>query len=73
MAKKQAGDSAPSEGEGASRVSVIHLQGPVEERDWLTGANKKTHLPRATIVRLALRDWGAANGLPPYPMPQGSD
>ncbi len=52
----------------AGRVSVIHLQGPAEERDWLTMANKKTHLPKATIVRLALKAWGASNGLAPYPI-----
>ena len=65
MAKKKAVGS-PEEKVG--RVSVIHLQGPAEEKDWLTLANKRTHLPKATIVRLALRDWGAGKGLPPYPL-----
>jgi hypothetical protein len=53
--------------EPKGQVSVIHLQGPTEEKDWLTLANKKTHLPKATIVRLALAEWGASQGLPPYP------
>jgi len=54
--------------EPAARVSVIHLQGPTDERDWLTLANKRTHLPKATIVRLALKAWGIEKGLPPYPI-----
>jgi hypothetical protein len=54
--------------EPAGRVTVIHLQGPVEERDCLTQANKKTHLPKVTIVRLALKAWGASKGLAPYPL-----
>jgi hypothetical protein len=55
------------------RVSVIHLQGPSGERDWLTMANKKTRLPKATIVRIALAEWGATKGLPPYPITGGED
>jgi hypothetical protein len=54
--------------EPEGRVSVIHLQGPTEERAWLTLANKRTHLPKATIVRLALQAWGSSKGLPPYPI-----
>ena len=68
MAKKKAKESPAPDAIGATgRVSVIHLQGPPEERDWLTLANKRTHLPKATIVRLALAEWGRINGLPPYP------
>jgi hypothetical protein len=53
---------------GASkRVSVVHLLGRPEEKDWLTDANRKTRLPKATIVRLALAGWGVTLGLPPYP------
>ena len=62
-------DGKPWDGAEDGRVSVIHLQGPPEERDWLTAANRKTHLPKATIVRLALTKWCEANGLVPYPHP----
>jgi hypothetical protein len=74
VAKKKASDAPPDKSvETAARVSVIHLQGPLDERDWLTLANKKTHLPKATIVRLALTEWGAGKGLPPYPHPGDDD
>ena len=49
-------------------MSVIHLQGPAEERDWLTMLNKQTRYPKATIVRMALADWAKAKGLPPCPV-----
>ena len=67
MAKKKPTDDVPAV-EPAGRVSVIHLQGPPEERDWLTLANKRTHLPKATIVRLALQAWGSTKGMPSYPI-----
>lgn len=66
MAKKKSAAPEP-ESEQLGRVSVIHLQGPPEERDWLTLLHKKTHLPKATIVRLALEEWAKTKGLPPYP------
>lgn len=70
MAKKKAVEPPPQPpAETTTRVSVIHLQGPPEERDWLTLANKKTRLPKATIVRIALAEWGANKSLPPYPQP----
>jgi hypothetical protein len=55
------------------QISVINLKGTEEERDWLTLANKRTHYPKSTIIRLALRDWAAAKGLPPYPLIADSD
>ncbi len=73
VAKKKTDETLkPKPSEAGGRVSVIHLQGPIEERDWLTVANKKTHLSKATIVRLALREWGTSKGLQPYPM-QGDE
>ncbi len=47
--------------------SVINLKGSDEERAWLATAHKRTHIPKATIVRLALKTWAVQNGLPPYP------
>lgn len=64
MAKKKVAEVEP---ETVGRVSVIHLQGPPEERDWLTTLHRKTHLPKATIVRLALADWAKSKGLPDPP------
>jgi len=73
MGKNKSSDQTPSPVESdGGRVSVIHLQGPVEEKDWLTVLHKKTHLPKATIVRLALADWAKARGLPPSPVQEAS-
>ena len=70
MAKKK---SVEPSSQAPGRVSVMHLQGPVEERDWLTMANKKTHLPKTTIVRLALQAWGISKDLPAYPFNGDAD
>ena len=62
MAKKKPVDPAKP-----GRVSVVHLQGSVDEYNWLEDAHKKTHIAKATIVRLALTDWGKTKGLRAYP------
>ena len=49
------------------RVSVIHLQGAPAEYQWLEELHSRTHLPKATIVRLALADWAQKNGHPGPP------
>lgn len=46
---------------------VINLKGTQEYCDWLDAANKKTHIAKAVIVRLALAQYAAANGLEPPP------
>jgi hypothetical protein len=43
-------------------VSVINLKGSAEYQEWLSSLSKKTHIPAAMIVRLALSDWAANNG-----------
>ena len=50
-----------------ARVSVIHLIGHVDERDYLTSLSKLTHFSKATIIRLALADWAKARKLPAPP------
>jgi hypothetical protein len=42
---------------------VIALKGSPEFRDWLTAASKKTRIPAASIVEVALANWAAANGI----------
>lgn len=49
------------------RVAIIHLKGTVEYSDWLEAAYKKTHIPKATMFRLAMADWAVKNGLEPPP------
>lgn len=61
----------PQEPSGPSpadeRTTVINLKGSLLFDEWFDGIHAKTHLPKATIVRLALRDWAERNGhdLPP--------
>jgi hypothetical protein len=61
MARKK---EAPAPPPKASRgfVSIINLKGSAAYRDWLSGLSKKTHIPAAMIVRLALADWAKQNG-----------
>lgn len=61
---KRRGDLLPSQ---AARVTVINLKGTQEQADWLEAVNRKTHIPKAAIVRLALELWGEKNGHPPFP------
>jgi hypothetical protein len=51
----------------AARVTVINLKGSQEQADWLDAVNRKTHIPKAAIVRLALELWGQKSGHPPFP------
>src|SRR4051794_40105731 len=61
MAKKKAAPKAdPPEASGA--ISIINLKGSPAYREWLSGVSKKTHIPVASIVRLALVDWASKNG-----------
>jgi hypothetical protein len=70
MARKQATKARVAVAKASEprvQLSVINLKGSDEERDWFATAHKRTHIPKATIVRLALKSWAAEKGLPPYP------
>jgi hypothetical protein len=49
------------------RITIINLKGSEEQADWLDAANRKTHIAKSVIVRLALGLWAEQNGLPPFP------
>jgi hypothetical protein len=51
----------------AARLTIINLKGTQEQADWLTATNRKTHIAKSVIVRLALDFWAKANGHPPFP------
>lgn len=53
--------------ERSSQTSVINLKGTGDYRDWLAGISKKTHIPAASIVRLALGEWASKHGHPAPP------
>jgi hypothetical protein len=63
--KKEAPSPPPKIVEGF--VSIINLKGTAAYRDWLSGLSKKTHIPAAVIVRLALAEWAVKNGHPSPP------
>ena len=44
------------------QTSVINLKGSDGYREWLSGVSKKTHIPSASIVRLALAEWASKHG-----------
>lgn len=49
------------------RVAIIHLKGSRQYAAWLEAAYRKTHIAKASIVRLALAEWAARNGVEPPP------
>lgn len=54
---KKQGPAKPAD----DRSVIIHLKGSNEYAAWLEEIHRVTHLPKATIVRLALADWAAKN------------
>lgn len=48
--------------DGKGQASVINLKGTDQYRDWLSGVSKKTRIPAASIVRLALEEWASKYG-----------
>jgi hypothetical protein len=62
---KRAGALPPSQ---AARVTIINLKGSQEQADWLDTVNRRTHIPKAAIVRLALALWGEKQGHAPFPV-----
>jgi hypothetical protein len=64
MAKKKGGARVA---ERPGQTSIINLKGTGQYREWLSGVSRKTHIPAASIVRLALADWAAKNGHPSPP------
>ena len=50
-----------------ARVAIIHLKGTPAYAEWFDEANRKTRIPKTTIVRDAVADWAKARGLPQPP------
>jgi hypothetical protein len=59
--KKGAKHKAAPEPTG-DRVAIIHLKGTPEFAEWLESVHKATHIPKASIVRLALKEWAENHG-----------
>jgi hypothetical protein len=50
-----------------ARTAIVHLKGSTAYSEWLDGIHKKTHIPKAAIMRLALELWAKTNGHPAPP------
>lgn len=44
------------------RVVIINLKGTEEYAAFLDELHSKTHIPKASIIRLAVAEWSARNG-----------
>lgn len=51
----------------SDRVVIIHLKGSRAFVDWLEEVHQKSHIAKATIMRIALAEWAAQNGIAPPP------
>lgn len=68
MGRPKKGAEGPAAGKSPDdRVAIIHLKGTPEYAMWLDGVHRKTHIPKATIIRLAVAEWAARNGHPVPP------
>lgn len=51
-----------AEGGKDDRANVIVLKGSPEYVEWFNSLHEATHIPKATLVRLALADWAKRQG-----------
>lgn len=49
------------------RVAIIHLKGTPAYASLLDEVHRKTHIPKASIIRLAIAEWAERNGHPVPP------
>jgi hypothetical protein len=49
------------------RVAIVNLKGSPEYSAWLDDLHRKTHIPKATIFRVAVAEWAVRNGHPEPP------
>lgn len=49
------------------RIAIIHLKGTVEYSAWLDDINKRSHIPKTALFRLAMAEWAQRNGYSPPP------
>jgi hypothetical protein len=49
------------------RVGIIHIKGTRAYAEWLEALNRKTHIPKAALFRLAMAEWAERNGHPAPP------
>lgn len=68
MARPKKGiKGTPPEPSPEDRAAIIHLKGTVAYARWLDAIHRKTHIPKASLFRLAMAEWAKANGHPEPP------
>src|SRR5262249_44792244 len=65
MAKKK--PPIPKPDASDERVVIVHLKGSPAYADWLDRVHKSTHIPKASMFRLAMSEWAQRNGHPAPP------
>jgi hypothetical protein len=66
MARPKKGAKKPDR-PSEDRVAIVHLKGSPEYAAWLDALHQRTHIGKATLVRLALSEWAERNGHPKPP------
>lgn len=57
-------------GEREPLVAIINIKGSPAYQEWLDELHERSHIPRATLIRLGLKLWAEQNGYqgPPVDM-----
>lgn len=61
MARPKRRPAQPNEAPD-DRLAVIHLKGTREYAEWLDSLYKETHIPKASMFRLAMAEWAEKKG-----------
>lgn len=55
------------------RITIINLKGTPDQAEWLDAVFWKTHIPKSSIVRLALTEWAEKHGHQAFPWMEGDE
>lgn len=64
MGRPKTGLPKPAREDTGERETVIHMKGSAEYVEWLEAINKKTHIPKVQVFRIAVREWAERNKHP---------
>jgi hypothetical protein len=67
VGRKKKPGKAPERPAAEERVVIVHLKGSRAFAEWLDQAHEDTSIPKAAIIRIALRLWAEQTGRTPPP------
>jgi hypothetical protein len=68
MGRPKKGSKPPAKPKATEeRVAILLLRDTAEYAAWLDQIHERTYIPKATIVRVALREWAERHGHPAPP------